>query len=169
MAALAEALTANRAAVDAFLAVVDRSASIWTTARAPGKWTPAQVTEHVARAYDESGKLCTGQTTAFPTLPRLLRPVARAFLFNRVLRKGTFPKAKTNNAMNPKSGPATPAEGRKRLETAVNGFEQQARAIATAGDARLASATFGDVSLCHWARFQECHTRHHQAQLKVGA
>ena len=169
MAALADALTANRAAVDAFLAVVDRSGGVWTTPRAPGKWTPAQVTEHIARTYDESGKLFAGRTTAFPTLPWLLRPVARAFLFNRVVRKGTFPKARTNNAMNPKSGPATPAEGRKRLETAVNGFEQQARAIGAAGDARLASATFGEVSLCDWARFQECHTRHHQAQLKVGA
>jgi hypothetical protein len=169
MAQLTSALAANRAAVDAFLAVVDQSGSIWNTPRAPHKWTPAQVTEHVARTYDESAKLFAGQATQFPKMPGLLRPVIRAILFNRVVRKGTFPKAKTSRPMDPATGPATPAEGRKRLEAAVNGFERQARAIGASGDAQLSSLTFGSVSLCDWARFQEVHTRHHQAQLKVDA
>ena len=168
MPAVAEALVANRAAVAAFLAVSDQLGRTWNTPRAPGKWTPAQVTEHVARAYDESAKLFAGQPALFPSLPAFLRPVIRGVLFNRVVRKGRFPKAKTNRPMDPVSGPATPAEGRARLEGAVAGFEAQARAISASGDALLASKTFGAVTLCDWVRFQEVHARHHQAQLRSG-
>ena len=166
MPAVEDALKANRAAVEAFLADVDQLASTWLTPRAPRKWTPAQVTEHVARGYDESAKLFAGQPALFPSLPGLIRPVARGLLFNRVVRKGTFPKARTNRPMDPETGPATPAEGRARLEAALAGFERQAKMTGSAGDAMVASKTFGAVKLSDWVRFQEVHARHHQKQLK---
>ena len=166
MPTVIDALGANRAAVESFLGEVDQLGSTWTTPRAPGKWTPSQVTEHVARGYDESAKLFAGQEAAFPSLPGFVRPVARGLLFNRVVRKGTFPKAKTNRPMDPVTGPPTPAEGRARLEAAVAGFEAQAKAMAPSGDAVLASKTFGSVTLSDWVRFQECHSRHHRSQLR---
>ena len=169
MPTVADALSANRTAVAEFLGAVDQLGGTWITPRAPGKWTPAQVTEHVARAYDESAKLFAGQAALFPTFPWLLRPVVRGLLFNRVVRTGRFPKAKTNRPMNPVTGPPTPAEGRARLERALATFEQQAKVTGAAGDARVRSATFGEVRLTDWVRFQECHARHHQAQLRPRA
>jgi hypothetical protein len=166
MPAIEDALKSNRAAVEAFLAAVDQLGSTWLTPRAPRKWTPAQVTEHVARGYDESVKVFAGQEAAFPSLPGLLRPVARGLLFNRVCRKGTFPKARTNRPMDPVTGPATPAEGRARLEAALAAFERQAKATGAAVDAMVTSKTFGTVKLSDWVRFQEVHARHHQKQLK---
>ena len=49
MADVNDVLAANRAAVLDLVAAAERSAATWTTPRAPGKWSPSQVVEHVAR------------------------------------------------------------------------------------------------------------------------
>jgi DinB family protein len=157
-------LVANRDAVAELVAASERCAGVWNAPRAPGKWSPSQIVEHVARALDESAKLVAGSPTNFPNLPLLIRPLVRAFVFNRVLRKQTFPKSRTNKAMNPISGPATPAEGRARLEAALARFDRECHACASAGR-RVASSTFGTVSLPDYARFMALHTRHHCRQM----
>ena len=43
MADVNDVLAANRAAVIDLVAAAERSAAIWTTPRAPGKWSPSQV------------------------------------------------------------------------------------------------------------------------------
>jgi FAD/FMN-containing dehydrogenase len=136
------ALAANRDAVVELIAAADRSAGAWTTPRAPGKWSPSQIVEHVARSIDESANLISGAPSKFPTLPFFIRPVARTLLFNRVLRNSAFPKAKTNKAMDPESGSPTPAEARRRLEAALARFERECRACAQ-GSGIVASGAFG--------------------------
>src|SRR5207253_2702675 len=112
-------LTAARSAVDDLLAAGERAAEHWRTPRAPGKWTPSQVVEHVARALEESAHVVAGRPSKFPSFPAPLRPVVRTLFFNRVLKRQAFPKARTTKPMNPAAeaslGPATPAEGRTRL------------------------------------------------------
>ena len=164
MADLNSVLAANRAAVNDLIAAAERSAASWTTPRAPGKWSPSQVVEHVARALEESANVVAGTPSKFPTLPRILRPVVRGLFFNRVLKKGAFPKAKTNRALDPASGPATPVEARGRLEGALARFAEASRARAAAGQL-VASTIFGTVSVQDYARFQELHTRHHGRQM----
>jgi len=159
-----DVLLANRAAVNELIAAAERCGPAWSTPRAPGKWSPSQVVEHVARSLDESANVVSGAPSKFPTLPFFLRPVVRAFLFNRVLRTNAFPKAKTNKAMNPASGPATPGEGRVRLERVLARFDRECRACASGGRS-VASATFGTVSVEDYARFLELHTRHHCKQM----
>jgi len=158
------ALAANRDAITDLIGAAEQSAKVWTTPRAPGKWSPSQVVEHVARSLDESANVVSGALSKFPNLPFFLRPVARGLLFNRVLKKGTFPKAKTNKAMNPASGPATTTEARVRLTGALVRFDRACRTCAQAGGT-VASATFGDVSVVDYARFTEVHTRHHRKQV----
>ncbi len=157
-------LTGNHEAVDELLAAADACAAVWTTPAAPGKWSPSQLVEHVARALEESAHVAAGEPSTFPTFPAFLRPVARGLFFKRVLRKGAFPKAKTTGKMNPASGPATPRAGRVRLEDAVSRFDRACRARAAAGDP-VDSSIFGRVSVADYARFQELHTRHHRRQL----
>ena len=48
MADINDVLAANHAAVLDLVAAAERSAATWTTPRAPGKWSPSQVVEHVA-------------------------------------------------------------------------------------------------------------------------
>lgn len=161
-------LAANRAAVSDLIAASEKSEAVWTVPPAPGKWSPSQIVEHVARSLDESANVVCGVPSNFPKLPFFLRPVARGFLFNRVLRSSAFPKGKTNKAMDPASGPATPADARVRLEGALERFDRGCRACAQAGGA-VASTTFGTVPVADYARFIELHTRHHCKQMPGAA
>jgi len=164
MAHIDTLLAGNRAAVDEFATAVDRCATCWTTPRAPGKWSPSQVVEHVARALDESANVVAGLPSKFPNLPGFLQPIVRALLFKRVLKNGTFPRARTNRALNPDAGPATPGDGRDRVLTANARFEQECRTRFAAGE-RVNSTTFGKVSVEDYVRFAELHTRHHRRQI----
>jgi hypothetical protein len=120
--------------------------------------------EHVARSLEESANMAAGRPSKFPRLPGVVRPLVRELLFKRVLRKGAFPKARTNKAMNPLSGPATAAEGRTRLETAHD------KSIWRVGNrphtaSRVRTTIFGVVPVADYVRFMELHTRHHNKQM----
>ena len=164
MADVSAVIVANREAVNELVAASERCGAVWTTPRAPGKWSPSQIVEHVARSIEESANMMAGAPTKFVTLPFFLRPVARTLLFKRVLRTGGFPKAKTNKAMDPQSGPATPAHARTRLEGALVRFDRELRARAQASDT-VTSGAFGTVPVVDYARFIEIHTRHHRKQM----
>jgi hypothetical protein len=160
---LNSALTESRAALERLIAAGERSGPAWATPPVPGKWSPSQIVEHVARALEESGKNIKGEPSAFPSLPRIVRPLVRALFFNRVIKKNAFIKGKTNKAMNPAAGPKTPAEGRERLKRAHNAFE---RACLEHG-VRFEHSIFGSISTADYARFQALHTQHHTKQIAV--
>jgi hypothetical protein len=46
------ALTRARAAVGELIEVSQRCERVWTTPPAPGRWSPSQIVEHVARALE---------------------------------------------------------------------------------------------------------------------
>jgi hypothetical protein len=157
-------LAASTQAIEQLIATAERCGPAWAAPRAPGKWSPSQIVEHVARSLEESANMAAGRPSKFPKLPVVVHPLVRGLLFNRVLRKGAFPKAKTNKAMNPVTGPATPAEGRVRLETAHDKFDAACRQLASR-DERMRTTVFGGVSVADYVRFMELHTRHHRMQM----
>jgi hypothetical protein len=162
VSALDDAVADIRGAVGDMVAAADAAASRWTTPRAPGKWSPSQVTEHVARALEESANQVKGLPSKLPSLPALLRPPIRLLFFNRVIRGAPFRNARTNPPMDPERGPATPAEARARLERALAVFEGACRERSTEV---VRSPTFGPVSVPDLVRFQAAHTRHHTKQI----
>jgi hypothetical protein len=164
MADINTALAASRDAIDQMIVAGERTGAAWTSPRAPGKWSPSQIVEHVARSLEESANMAAGRPSKFPKLPALIHPVVRSLLFKRVLRNAAFPKAKTNKAMDPASGPATPAEGRARLETAHQKFDDVCRRVA-ADSGRMRTTIFGSVPVGDYVRFMELHTRHHGKQM----
>jgi hypothetical protein len=139
--------------------------------RAPGKWSPAQVTEHVARSLEEGANVVAGRPSKLPTLPSFVRPFA-GFMLRRIVRSGKFPKAKTNGAMNPaRTSPTIPAsavEAKARLQSALAIFERDCRARAASRMA-VESPAFGSVTVEDYARFTELHTRHHTKQIPTGS
>jgi hypothetical protein len=155
------ALAESRTALEKLMAAGDRSGTTWATPSVPGKWSPSQIVEHVARVLEESGKNIRGEPSAFPNLPGLLRPLIRGLFFNRVLRKNAFINGKTNKAMNPIAGPATPAAGRERLQKAHTAFERACRQ----SNLRFNHSIFGEISIADYARFQALHTLHHVKQI----
>jgi hypothetical protein len=164
MAHINTALAASKEAVEQLIASGERCGPGWAAPRAPGKWSPSQIVEHVARSLEESANMAEGRPSKFPKLPGVVHPLVRGLLFRRVLRKGAFPKAKTNKAMNPVSGPATAAEGRARLEAAHDRFDTACRHLASR-DRRMRTSIFGLVPVVDYVRFMELHTRHHGKQM----
>ena len=165
MADVNDALASNRDAVLELVAAAERSAATWTTPRAPGKWSPSQVVEHVARGLDEAANGVSGAPPSIPMPPAFLRPLLRVLFFNRILKKGVFPKGfKALKAMNPTSGPATPAQARVRLEEALARFDQECRRRVASGQ-HVVSTGFGTVSVEDFVRFSAMHTRHHCKQM----
>ena len=164
MADINDVLADNRAAVIDLAAAAERSAATWTTPRAPGKWSPSQVVEHVARIMEESANVADARPSRFPTMPYLLRPILRILFFKRTLRRNDFPKMKAIDAFVPIAGPGTPADGRDRLQGALTLFDQACRARAASGQ-KVASTIFGAVPVGDFARFQELHVRHHIMQM----
>ena len=162
MSELTMRLEANRSAVEAFSAAIDVAAGEWTTPRAPGKWSPSQLVEHLARSYEQGGNVVTGEPTLLPTMPAPVRPLMRVLFFNRIVMKGAFPKTKTMKGMDPDSGAATPAEGRARFEAAAAAFEHTCTAQT---GPHITSGAFGRVRLSDYVRFMELHTRHHLEQM----
>ena len=163
MGDIESALTASRNAADQLIANAASSRRAWDAPCAPGKWSPSQIVEHVARSYDASANVAAGQPSAFPTLPSFLHPLLR-IVFRRILRRGVFPKGKTTKAMNPAAGAATPADGRTRLMAAHERFEMACRAVA-ARRTPMNTPMFGTVALEEFVRFLELHTRHHTRQI----
>ena len=157
-------LDANRAAVDDLIKAAEGSSAGWATPRAPGKWSPAQVVEHIARNLEESANVVAGTPSKYPTLPAFVRPLLRGLFFNRILKNEKFTKGKTPKPFNPEHGPADPAEGRARLDSAFAKFSTQCQS--KDGDGQdVVSGVFGPVSLANYAKFQELHTRHHRGQI----
>jgi hypothetical protein len=119
--------------------------------------------EHVAAGLEEGANVVSG-APSIPMPPAFLRPLARLY-FNRILKKGVFPNGfKAHKAMNPASGPATPAEARVRLEVALARFDEECRRR-VAGGQRVVSTGFGTVSVEDFVRFSALHTRHHCKQM----
>ena len=163
MSSIDTALAAHRASIVDLMATAERAPD-WSAPCAPGKWSPAQLIEHVARSLEESVNVITGAPSKFPTFPAFLHPVMRIVFFNRVVKNGKCPRAKTSKPFDPDRGPATPGEGRTRLMGAVDAFENACRARDASG-LPASSGIFGRVSVSDYVIFQEAHARHHQKQL----
>jgi hypothetical protein len=163
MGEIDSALAASREATHRLIADAASTGPAWATPRAPGKWSPSQIVEHVARSLDASVDVASGQPSAFPRLPAIVHPLLR-IVFRRLLKRGAFPKGRTTKAMSPAHGPATPAEGRARLEAAHHRYETALRQLAARGEP-MPTPMFGPVPVEDFVRFMEIHTRHHNRQI----
>jgi hypothetical protein len=165
MADVAGALQQNKTAAEALCAAADGASAAWEVPRARGKWSPAQVVEHVTRALEQSAHELRGEPSLFPKMPTLLQPVMRGLFFNWILRRGSFPRGtRTNKAMDPERGAATPAEARSRVHEALHDLEQAVK-TRSAGFGPVQSGAFGAVPLSDYLMFQAFHTRHHTPQV----
>ncbi len=157
-------LAGARSAASDLMLASDRAASSWTTPRAPGKWSPSQVVEHVTRILEESASVAEGGPSNFPTLPFVMRPIVRMLMFRRILKRNSFLRMKAAEPMVPTVGSENPAAAGVRLEAALDRFDGACRARAANGE-RVKSTIFGPVPADEFARFQELHIRHHIEQM----
>src|SRR4029450_2021595 len=123
MADLQDTILDNRRAVDAFIAGARAVPSAaWLRPRAAGKWSPAQVPDHVAIGYEVARSVLDG-TYAGRGAPRLLRLVIRTIGFNPIVKSGRFRKGtKAPAFFQPTGSPASVADLTGRLEAAAGSF-----------------------------------------------
>ena len=166
MTDLAATIRNNQIAIAEFLdAVRAVPADDWAEPRAPGKWSPAQVVEHVALVYELGLKLLKG-TAKDPSAPRWLRPLIGMIIRRTVLRTGRFMKSKTAAPFHPKGAPAPRDALVARLEEASRAFERSAVQEVESGRSTFDHPAFGRFGVADYVQFQAHHTKHHQAQLR---
>jgi len=166
MTELETQLAGNRAAIDEFIAAA-RAIDIarWTTPRADGAWTPAQIAEHLAIVYEYNRTVVAG--TAPSPIPRLLRPLvqrlARGVIVDSTLKAGRFTrKGRAPGHFQPSAAPPPSGETLTRLDAAVRGLEGDLR---SRHPDTIAHPIFGTLPTVNWMRLQAIHARHHRAQL----
>jgi len=167
MADLQTALRNHGQAVDAYLrAARSVPAAQWGEPRATGKWSPNQVTEHLALAYEQSRGVLQGGRPG-GALPRFLRPLIRIFLLRPVLRSGRFIRgSRSPKVMQPTGSPVPSDVMLNRMQAAAQAFEKYA---ASAQAATIDHPFFGRLLVADFVRLQEIHTQHHRQQLPANA
>jgi hypothetical protein len=163
----ADACGRHREAAALFVSRAERVASErWKAAPAPGKWSPAEIAEHLSLTYAHLlGELHGGQ----PVRVRgswLFRLLARYKFLPPLLRDGTIPPG----VRAPREvRPQLPSEDReaalKRFRALAVEFEGEITRRRAAGGGHLTHPYFGRLDADRGIRFVEVHIRHHTGQL----
>ena len=135
--------------------------------RAPGekKWSPAQIAEHLAVAYDPPLSEING-TGGFRMLaPWWLRPILR-WRFLRPILAGSFPRGvRAPREIRPTATSPSPEEGARRLGERAEVFLERFAQAQRQGRARVTHPYMGRLNGAVVLRFLTSHVRHHRAQL----
>ncbi|HEV8303727.1 MAG TPA: DinB family protein [Gemmatimonadales bacterium] len=135
--------------------------------RAPeGKWTPAQIVEHLALGLESSGARFKERRARPPMVRRprtFAETLAKLFIFGlrrfppgRRAPEGATPAPRVERAA---------AEGRFRIGLAL--WEEVARDVLPARphDLFVKHPRLGDLTMDEWMRFHVIHARHHARQI----
>ncbi|HEU4522862.1 MAG TPA: DinB family protein [Thermoanaerobaculia bacterium] len=148
---------------------VERDA--WTRPRSEGKWSPAEIVEHLNLAYDALLKDLAGGGGMRIRTKWWQRILLRYTLVPKLLRGGAFPA----NARAPRE--TRPATANADRDAAVQAFRDRSQQFETAAAAAIASgrrvkvthAYFGRASLVEGVLLCTRHVQHHQKQLAGSA
>lgn len=156
----------NRRSITEFVTLARSvAASAWNAQPVPGKWSPAQVTEHVALAYEKTRELLQNPGTQRGA-PALLRPVIRFLYVRPILKTGKFPSGgKAPKQFHPVAADQPIDALCQRLEQAATGLESDLEAMQRQGKNAFTHPIFGLISLPDALQFQAFHTTHHRRQL----
>jgi DinB superfamily len=164
---LKDSLLEHRAAVDLFSRTARHlSADDWVRPVAPGKWSPAQITEHVALAIELFTDELAGRPGVVPRLSRWRRLLLRISVMPALLRSGRFPNgARAPRQFRPSIHLAAQDEGITRLEDAARALDATAAALPEIAGRKVTHPYFGPVRAPVALWLLTLHARHHLEQL----
>ena len=160
-------VAAHRHALEELLAAAAAVPSaVWNTPRAPGKWSPAQVAEHVRVTYAAVlSELGGGQGMRLRT-SWLKRTLLRRLVMPWMLRTRRFPKgAPAVREIRPGDGPFDRAAVLAGLRAEGERFLTAVAALDPGRFAGITHPFFGRMEPVAGLRLLTLHTQHHQAQL----
>lgn len=139
----------------------------WVLPRAEGKWSYAEITEHVTLAFEVMANELRGGEPMAMRLRGLKRLVARHLYGRRIFRGGGLPTGaraprETRPVAHRIDRPAALARLRASADRLMREIE---RALAERPAATVQHAYFGRLSLREGAMLSMQHVRHHRAQM----
>ena len=158
----------HQVALAAYLDAAERvPEAAWTRPYAPGRWTPAEITEHLAMTY----RVFIGEVNGGPAMKLKLTPFRRRMLrllmLPHMLFHRTFPRrAPAPREVRPGEGPFPPrAEALARMRALGEAIEREAERARAAGMKGVSHAYFGTIDLTRGMRLCAVHLEHHTRQV----
>jgi len=138
----------------------------WSEPLAEGKWSPAQVTEHLNRTYQVVIDEIRGGKGIRLRSPWLLRQVLRQTVLRSIYRKRQLPKgARAPSEIIPKVVEGTQVELLERFCALAHDFEQSMSTNRETGR-KLTHHIFGEIELLPGIDFIAIHLEHHHRQIE---
>jgi hypothetical protein len=156
----------------ALAAYLDTAARVpdgaWTRPWSAGKWTPAQITEHLTMTY----RVFIGEVNGGPAMKLKLTPFRRRMLkllmLPHMLFHRTFPRgARAPREVRPPDDAPLPAkaEALARMRELGERFEREVVRARAGGWNHVTHPYFGEIDLTRGLRLCAVHIEHHQRQL----
>jgi hypothetical protein len=165
---LARPLAEHEKALAEFVEAVNAlSSSDWNHAMHAGKWSPAEIVEHVRLSFDVHRDALQGGPGARPVLTGWKAAAARWFVMPKILRTGRFPRnARAPREIRPTASSGSRGEGLARLRASASAFEEACQAVSDPASRRIVHPYFGALPLPTALRLLARHTRNHRNQLR---
>lgn len=162
---LAQAAADHRAAIeDVARVVASQDPAGWAQAREPGKWSPAEIAQHLLLSYEVVQAELDGGAGFRIVLPWWKRLPLRWVVLPKILA-GRFPKgAPAPREARPRTGAASPAEAARVLRDRAEKFERSLVQAHAARPVRLTHAYFGRLTAPQMLKLAAAHAAHHAAQ-----
>lgn len=164
-----ELVVDHAAAADEFVAAISRlTGAEWIAHPAPEAWSPAEITEHLARTYSQYAGEARGKNSLRIRLSPVQRTLARIFVKPRLLSGTSFPKARAPRELRPSTGPATPADGVALFRATGDACLRDIGMMCERRPyRRMVHPYLGALPLFEIVKFASQHIRHHRRQLPL--
>jgi hypothetical protein len=141
----------------------------WNHAAAAGKWSPAQIAEHLRLTYEAVTREATGGPALRVRTSWWLRLYLRFAYLRRILDKGAIPTgARAPRELMPGPGPFEQEALLTGLAAAVDRAEAAFSVDDTARARGFTHHVFGRLDAAEALRFATVHNEHHARQLPGG-
>lgn len=145
----------------------DRADADWQLAP-PGKWTPAQIVEHLALGLEgcaDGFEKRRARDPMFRRRPTAIQRIGKVLL----MQLGWFPPFLTAPSMTRPAPRVDRAAAESHFRRGVERLEELARLLlpVRALDLFVKHPNMGDLTLPEWLEFHVIHARHHARQIRA--
>jgi hypothetical protein len=133
----------------------------------PGKWTPAQIVQHLAIGIDGSGRTFESRRVK-PSMLRRPRTPRQRLACWLVLRLGwIIPGRESPPDVRPAEHPDRAAVERQLRDGVARFLTLERELAARSRDLFVKHPYLGDLTLPEWLRFHALHSAHHAKQIRA--
>jgi uncharacterized damage-inducible protein DinB len=140
----------------------------WSRSRGDGRWSPAEVTEHLSLAFDAAVRQMAGGERMAPRAGTVMQALLRWFLLPHIVFHRSFPlRARAPREIRPTSSDSDPGSAMDRFAAKAEAFEAAIAELAARERRRtLEHPYFGRITPLQMLRFSTAHVEHHRRQLE---